>query len=375
MKSLMKHGTVASLAAVLFAGCAKSADSFSLLSDEATFKQSTSFSQRPVDILWVIDNSGSMDISQRQLADNFQSFINRFSSLGYDFRMAVTTTDAYRDYHYGTTTRSRLKDRGRDTKGTLSNCGDDSDLFTGIRVMDKNTPNLNQVFLKNITQGVCGSGDERGLSSMEMALSNPQNADFHRPGAFLSVIIVSDEKDLSYYDWQNGTSSYSHYDYLPNPKPALFPISRFTDFLNTLTGSVSGGVRNYSVSTIAVLDQACADELNAADSSGFDRTLGTRYAELADATQGTKGSLCEPFGDTLSTISEKIVNLSSVFKLDREPVVETILVKVDGRVIPQDGSNGWTYDASTVSIQFHGSAIPAGGADIKIFFDPTSVKL
>lgn len=377
MKNRLIPATITTFAAAaLLAGCSKPADSFSLLSDEASFKQDVAYVQRKVDILWVIDNSGSMDISQQQLASNFQSFINRFSQLGYDFQMGVTTTDAYQDYHYGTNTRSRLKDRGRDTKGTLNNCNDDTDRYTGIRIMDKNTPNLTQVFMNNIMQGVCGSGDERGLSSMEKALSNPNNNGFYRPGAFLSVIIVSDEWDTSYYDWQNGTNSYKAWEsYSVSNRPALFPISRFVDFMNTKTNTVAGGVRNWSVSTIAVLDSACKTQLDNADSSGFKRTLGTRYADLADASQGTKGSLCANFGDTLSTISDQVVNLASVFKLNREPIESTIVVRVDGVVIANSASNGWTYDASTVAIHFHGSAIPAAGSDVRIAFDPKSVKL
>ncbi|MBX3039341.1 MAG: hypothetical protein KF789_01375 [Bdellovibrionaceae bacterium] len=376
MKNRLIPATITTFAtAVLLAGCSKPADSFSLLSDEASFKQDVAYVQRKVDILWVIDNSGSMDISQQKLASNFQSFINRFEQLGYDFQMGVVTTFAYQDYYYGTKDRSRLKDRGRDTKGT-DTCNDDTDRYTGVRIMNKNTPNLNQVFMSNIMQGICGGGDERGLSSIEMALSNPDNQSLLRPGAFLSIIVVSDEHDTSYEDWQNGISSYAAWDGFPSwNKPTLFPISRFVNFLNTKTNSVTGGIRNWSVSTIAVLDSACKTQLDNADTSGFKRTYGTRYADMADASQGTKGSLCDNFGDTLSTISDQVVNLASVFKLNREPIESTITVRVNGVAIPKDATNGWTYDAATIAIHFHGSAIPAAGADVRIAFDPKSVKL
>lgn len=358
-----------SAAALLLAGCDKGADSFSLLSESAGFKQSVAYEQRKIDILWVIDNSGSMKTSQQALADNFQSFISRFAQLGLDFRMGVITTDAYLAYHYKNNARSQLKDRGRVNTQNGLNCNYEVDANTGVRIMDNTTPNLSQVFMTNIKQGVCGNGDERAFSSFEHALSNPLNADFRRPGAFLSIIIVSDEDDFSHYDWKNGTSSYVFDENYNNQ----FPISRFTDFLNTLTGTAAGSViRDSSVSVISVLDNACANKLN---TDGFDRKIGKRYMQLADATGGTKGSLCGDFGSTLQLISGQVIELSSTYKLDREPIVESIVITVNGDVVPQNATSGWTYEASSWTIKFHGTGIPPAGANVRIFFDPKNVKI
>ena len=45
------------------------------------------------DILWVIDNSGSMDQEQTSLRDNFASFSNNLVGSGMDFHIGVVTTD------------------------------------------------------------------------------------------------------------------------------------------------------------------------------------------------------------------------------------------------------------------------------------------
>ena len=45
-----------------------------------------------VDILWVIDNSGSMCEEQRDLAANFDRFLTAFANENIDFQMGVTTT-------------------------------------------------------------------------------------------------------------------------------------------------------------------------------------------------------------------------------------------------------------------------------------------
>lgn len=348
-----KQIATTAVTAALLAGCEKSADSFSLLSDAASFTQNASYVQRPIDILWVIDNSGSMANSQQNLATNFQSFINRFAGLGYDFHMGVTSTDAYLAYHYNQNSRSKLKDGSGTT-------------HSGVFIMDKNTPNLSQVFVTNVKLGTSGSGDERAFSSLEHTLGNPLNAGFRRPGAFLSIIIVSDEEDFSHYDWQNGINSYTFTESYSN----LFPISRFTDFLDTLTNSTPGGVRNYSVSTISINDSACLAQLS--DNS---QKINQRYRQIATATQGSIGSLCGNFGNTLQMISDKVIELSTVFKLDREPYPESIVITVNGETVPASATNGWTYDPATWSISFHGPAVPPAAADVKIYFDPKTVQL
>ena len=46
-----------------------------------------------VDVLWVVDNSGSMSGSLDSVQANFESFINEFTLLGLDYHMTVITTD------------------------------------------------------------------------------------------------------------------------------------------------------------------------------------------------------------------------------------------------------------------------------------------
>ena len=48
---------------------------------------------RKVDILFVIDDSGSMGEEQAKLAANFAPFVATLEEAGADYRIAVTTTD------------------------------------------------------------------------------------------------------------------------------------------------------------------------------------------------------------------------------------------------------------------------------------------
>src|SRR5690606_5745771 len=120
--------------------------SFSILADTDTFVQSTNSFNNKLDILWVIDNSGSMAPYQQNLSDNFTAFINNFITLGYDFRMAVITSDAWlADYYSSQAGRAAFKSN------------------SGHSILTPDTPNLTSAFSANVLQGTGGYGDERAF--------------------------------------------------------------------------------------------------------------------------------------------------------------------------------------------------------------------
>lgn len=353
MKSRLATLTFVTATAAMIVGCNKSVDSYSLLADGSSYKQNAEYIPRKVDILWVVDNSGSMETSQSDLAVNFKSFIGKFVASGSDFRMAVTTSDAFLAPYYNNDARARLKP-GKDLTGQAH------------YVMTPDTPDLENVFLTAIKVGIKGSGDERAFSSFKEALTNSINDGFHRSDAFLAVIIVSDEDDFSHNDLTTGMDGYYFTENYNDPK--IYSVQSYIDFLTDFTAAGGPG-KNFSVNTISILDQACLDLRK--DSA---QKIGKRYMELADAAGGQQISICSDFSQSLQSLSESIVELSSVFSLGREPIIESITVTVNGAAVPEDPDNGWTYDPATWSIAFHGSAVPAAGADVRINYDPAGVK-
>ncbi len=345
INQIARKSVVVASALTMLAGCGKSGGTYSTLADSDSYKQEAVYVPKKIDILWVIDNSGSMATSQSNLASNFQSFIARFNQNNSDFHMAVGTTDAWEKQFNANSTKARLRD------------GVDS-THSGVFVMDKNTPNLNSVFVTNIKQGINGNGDERAFESFKQILQDPFNSSFRRPDAFLAIIIVSDEEDFS-----QSVSTFS--ESYTNPK--LYPVQNYIDFLDTYTGGTASG-RNYSVSNIAIQDTACRDQLKT-------DKFPTRYHDITNKTGGVNGSLCSNFGQTLDIISDSIIQLSSSFKLTREPIPETIVVTVDGVTVAQNATNGWTYDAATLTITFHGTSVPNANSNVKISFDPKSIKI
>jgi Mg-chelatase subunit ChlD len=169
---------------------------------------------RPVDVLFVVDNSGSMADEQENLAQNFGRFIQELSSdPKNDYRLAVITTDfdspdaqerqgvvtptwGPAPYYFST---------GSDYQTACSPVADvKHGCFRGpdpaLRIIDSTrlTP-AQQVaaFQANVRVGSCGSGTERGLQAMLNGVSLGCNAGFMRPDANLVVVLVSDEEDQS----------------------------------------------------------------------------------------------------------------------------------------------------------------------------------
>lgn len=338
------------LAVGLNTGCGEdSSPSFSLLPETNSFKQEATDFNPKIDILWVIDNSGSMRTSQENVADNFDYFIDDFLAKGLDFQMAVAATDSYKTLFGGLPTLSKFRD------------GTDDTSHTGVFVITPDTPSLKPTFLTNMLLGVKGSGDERAFQSFKQSLTDPQNAGFIRDDAFLAVIIVSDEDDFS---WDGKAYKDGLYD-----DPAIHPISLYSDFLQNLKAPYPGSPK-VAVSAIAIWDEPCRAQLN---DTFPGRKIGLRYGQLVDQTGGIKGSLCGDFAASLSQISQHIIQLSTKFYLTREPVVESIVITVDGVLINQSSSNGWTYDPADMAILFHGASIPPKGANISVHYDPVTI--
>lgn len=335
-------------------GCGSRNMSFDLLNESASFNQNSAEVNGKIDILWVIDNSGSMASSQNALAANFARFIEKFQTNGFDYQMAVTTSDAYKDDFNQALGMSVYKN------GSYTNS--QGQVVAAPKIITPSTPDLEKAFIANILRGTSGSGDERVFQSMKAALSNATNQTmgFPRADAYFAVIMLSDEDDFSW----NGTGSK---DGMYND-PALYTVQSYVDFLDALTGSTTAN-RKYNVHSIAALDSACVAALGNAG-----QKIATRQNGLATATGGTLNSICGDFGTTMSAISNKIIELSTQFYLDRTPAAGTLRVFVGGIEVPVDATNGYTYNASNNSITFHGTAVPSAGAQISVSYTPTELR-
>jgi hypothetical protein len=123
----------------------------------------------PVDILFAIDQSGSMDDDAVALAENFGAFTRALESTTADWRAGVVTLD--------------------------------DACFNG-GVLEPSTTDLQARIAEAVTRGTDAETtyDERLLQLVARALVAPCNAGFPRADALLHVIVVSDEPERSVED-------------------------------------------------------------------------------------------------------------------------------------------------------------------------------
>jgi hypothetical protein len=172
--------------------------------------------RRAVDILFVVDNSGSMGGEQGTLAKSFGTFIDVLESqqVGANYRIAVTTTDSLGAIR-ATSCRSRLEEFISDgpfgyndetQRGCLDHCTIEN-LGLGYPWLEKSNGTTNlpdgvtmaQALQCIGPQGISGFGFEAPLESMRLALLDTGTG-FVRDDALLAIIFVTDEADCSMSD-------------------------------------------------------------------------------------------------------------------------------------------------------------------------------
>ncbi len=199
---------------------------------------------KDVDILFIIDNSGSMGEEQANLGANFPSMINILEAedVKANYRIGVTTSDNGNPWcPAGTTTpeggklvlsscTTRLSDFlfGNDVDVQDLACNDICNLDAAALEILPTTTDVDDVpaprpWLENIEgkknipadtpmadafacygpQGINGCGFESQLESMYLALTRAQTNDeasygFLRASAILAIVFVTDEADCSY---------------------------------------------------------------------------------------------------------------------------------------------------------------------------------
>jgi hypothetical protein len=263
---------------------------------------------KKLDIVWIIDNSGSMSDEQTALGDNFNVFIQDFITQNVDFRMAITTTDATSSYNGLMVPYSAEKLNSAKAK--------------------ENPEQFMHDFREMVKVGTRGSGYEKGLQASE-GFMNRYADTFVREDAYLAVVVLSDEEDQS----AKSTTEYANY------------LKSFK--------SEAGLVKFYSI-----VDVGLTNTGSTGITTGYER-----YAQVSEKTAGVVGDIRDDFYRVLNTLGESIINLLDSFALAEEPVQGSLRVFVNGAE-----TFDYTYDASSHSIKFNQASLPPVGAEIKVTY-------
>ncbi len=277
-----------------------------------------------VDILWVIDDSGSMANERRRLVTNFNRFVQELLALKVSFNMGVT---------------SIVFNDGGKLRGLTP-------------VITNATPNPQQVFSANTTFPDSRSRWEQGLRMSQFALTPPNispggpNNGLLRNEAALAVIVVTNEDDSSF-----GSTDYYARAFRSLKGPGNESLITFS----AIAGTLPNGCTPPGESGLY----------------GSQANAGFRYAEVATKTGGIVGSICDAsFEQTLVKIAQALNTLKRVFPLTITPIVGSIRVTVvtsqGSTSIPKDPVTGFDYRADTNSIVFLGTYVPPPGSKVRI---------
>ncbi len=289
--------------------------------DKRIYPLSLLENDKNIDVLMVIDNSGSMNSIQQGVIRNSRIFLEQFAKQPYiNWKIGIITTDRSQAPFLGfanpfdwtlidprdPTSFDRTVAQFQDVVSSLGTNGDSSEyIFYNVkRVLD----------LYN------------GATASRPA--------FLRPNSHLVVIMITDEKEQSMIDFG------SAYD-APN-------------FVKTLSQYVAGNkiLRFYGALNRKDL-QGCT---NPGDDDPY---AGSQFEAAINLTRGFNISACiDDFGSDLAKIGKDIASLVSLpsLLLKQRPVVSTIKVYYKDKLLPpgpKEAGGVWFYEESTNTINFY----------------------
>jgi len=269
------------------------------------------------DIVFVVDNSCSMSDNQRDLASTMEGFVATLDGGGIDWRVGVTSTDV--DGNYGNPLEGRLVQ----DNGTVG--------------VSAGTPDAATLIREQLQLGVDGSGEEKGILAVYMALGlhgDGANASFFRDHAGFHVVVVSDEDDQS-----------------DASRPELITLPEFVNWMV--------GVRP-NTSSVSFSSLVCTEETIACSS------LGTRYMEVSESIGGIVADIHQPLEPVTLAIAAAVVAGSGLrsLVLDEVPAdPDTLEVLVDGVLLdPAE----WSFDETSNTVVLVDAA--PDGAEVVVRF-------
>lgn len=287
-----------------------------------------SFTQKPpnskLDILFIVDNSVSMETEQQRLGARLANFTSKLSNL--DWQIGITTTDID-SFNYGL----------------------DGKLLTfpnGSKVINKTTPNVNNEFLSTVVRpetlncSSCPSGSEEPLKAMvrNFQQHSSATAPLYRANADLAVVVLSDEDENSS---GSGTT--------PSDVISSFDSQFGTDKSLSVYGVI-----------VEPGDTVCYNEQN----QQSDAYYGQRVWDLSAITDGTTSSICAPdYGAGLEKIAEHAFQVAMSVQLKSAPAPASVRITL----IPKQNVQ---FAISGRKVLF--KTPPAPGTQIQIKYIPQS---
>lgn len=284
-----------------------------------------------IDILFVIDDSGSMDSYQQALKTNLPVFLTEFTSrVGIDYHIAVTTSSC--DYY-------------------SSKCGE---FFGTEKVVTSKSVDPLVTLKNNVVVGTSGDTTEMFFDPIVSALSEPlishENAGFLRAKAPLVIIFITDAQEQSAKNTADSTYK----------------------FLLKLKGNKKN-VLAYGVYIPSwFYNQGCQVDTGPGTKISEFLALVSNANPPGDA-HANSFFLCGDFEKKLTAIGKDISDkVGRIFLLNELPREGSIKVFYGDVPVKADENEGWSYDIGRNAVSIGPNFVwdpPGSGRQISVQYD------
>ncbi len=281
------------------------------------------------DILWVSDESGSMNNNRDDVVKHAADFFKRALAMGLDFRMGITNVVPKGQTGYGKFC-SQASTNKNDTGGV--------DRFL--------LPTEQTAFISCIRNppGYTGghSPGEYGLINAKAALTGHLPRSASDPGkfrkdAFIIIIVLTDQIAAAVESAVG--SGYANKCQLPSTIQAS-TNTLLQPFISLFSGSLDPEA---IISKFLVIGGVCNNSCKAMIAHG--------YNELVKLFGGQIGDVCQKnLGSTMQVFLDSIVAGASPITLDYVPISSSMAVSVDGTVVSRSRTNGFDYRTANNSL-------------------------
>lgn len=325
-----------------------------------------------VDILFVVDNSGSMSTEQKRMAESFPNFVQGLDLAGLDYRIGIITTDVQ-------SSTNRLVGDGRLQNGNLL------EFPNGSFYLSPETRNIEDEFAKTIkrdetlecedsgyNKDICPSDDERGIYAAYLAV-NANKKNFFRENSHIAFVFLSDE------DVRGFGNSERQYPFML-PEALDYP----ENLINLVSARFDEST-DLSAHAIVTNNESCRQEQMAQGGNQYIHgAIGSFYMAMTQpegaAIINNSGVLMKSFSSgsrlvkgTIGSICSRdyVSELGSIKNvLSKTKAVERLKCKIfkeDTLDIRVDSDYTWTLSENKMEVRFNPPLPP--GKSFKISYD------
>jgi len=294
-----------------------------------------------VDIIWVMDESGSMDSKRTAIAQSAASFFTQLQQTGLDFRMGVTN----------------VCDPGGSYSAAVGKfCSKISAVQSDMGGTDRFLLPSEQAIFSACINNPPGyePSQEYGLANAMKAVSLhlPRAANDPtriRTDAQVVIIVVTDEAPQGLKNiFPSSTNVFSQCTFNANDQNKVNTfVQPYIDYFKGTSDAQA------KVDYFQVVAGTCS---STGPGCSYPPDVAHGYSEVAAQLAGQVYNVCQSnLSAAISTIIGGIVTTASTFLLKQVPVASSLSVSVDGSTLVRSTVSGFRHTAGTQELQFVGS--------------------